>query len=192
MPAAALFDRALTEHIAVAEATRRTLAAPFAAMLRAWSDTIRGGGKLMFFGNGGSASDALHLAAELSVRFSKTRRALPAMALGAETAALTACANDFGYDRVFARQIESLGRPGDLALAISTSGRSPNIIEGLKTARAMGIAAAGLGGGDGGAMAGLAQPLILVPSTVTARIQELHITLGQMLCAGLEAELGLG
>jgi D-sedoheptulose 7-phosphate isomerase len=191
MTADEIFDNAFAEHIAVAEACRRSLRAPFAAMLRAWAQTIRGGGKIMFFGNGGSASDAQHLAAELSVRFMKDRRALAAMALGAETAALTACANDLGYERVFARLIEALGRPGDLVVAISTSGRSPNVIAGLQTARALGIGAAGLSGGDGGAMAGLADPLIIVPSRVTARIQEMHITLGQMLCGALEAELGL-
>jgi D-sedoheptulose 7-phosphate isomerase len=160
-------------------------------MLDAWTQTIRRGGKLMFFGNGGSASDAQHLAAELSVRFAKDRRALPALALGAETAALTACANDLGYERVFARQVEALGRPGDLAFAISTSGRSANVLEALRTARAMGLTAAGLTGGDGGAMKDLADPLIVVPSTVTARIQEMHITLGQTLCQALERELGL-
>jgi D-sedoheptulose 7-phosphate isomerase len=191
MAAADRFDDALAEHIALAEACRRSLHGSFGAMLRAWADTVRGGGKIMFFGNGGSASDAQHLAAELSVRFVSNRRALPAMALGAETAALTACANDLGYDRVFSRMIEALGRPGDLALAISTSGRSANVIEALKTARAMGLAAAGLTGGDGGAMKGLADPLIIVPSAVTARIQEMHITLGQILCGALEAELGL-
>jgi D-sedoheptulose 7-phosphate isomerase len=191
MPAADLFDRAFAEHIAVAESCRRTLGPAFEAMLAAWTRTVRGGGKLLLFGNGGSASDAQHLAAELSVRFDKDRRALPALALGAETAALTACANDFGYERVFARQIEAIGRPGDLALGISTSGRSANVIAALQTARAMGLTAAGLTGRDGGAMKGLADPLLVVPSDVTARIQEMHITIGQTLCAALEAELGL-
>jgi D-sedoheptulose 7-phosphate isomerase len=191
MPAADLFEQAFADHVALAETCRRTLGPAFAAMLDAWTQTIRRGGKLMFFGNGGSASDAQHLAAELSVRFAKDRRALPALALGAETAALTACANDLGYERVFARQVEALGRPGDLAFAISTSGRSANVLEALRTARAMGLTAAGLTGGDGGAMKGLADPLIVVPSTVTARIQEMHITLGQTLCQALERELGL-
>jgi D-sedoheptulose 7-phosphate isomerase len=186
-----LFDAALAEHLAVAEACRRELRAAFDAMLSAWASTIRGGGKIMFFGNGGSASDAQHLAAELSVRFHQNRRALPAMALGAETAALTACANDFGYERVFARMIEALGRPGDLALAISTSGRSANIIEALKTARSLGIATAGFTGREGGAMKDIADTLIIVPSNTTARIQEMHITLGQMLCESVERELGL-
>jgi D-sedoheptulose 7-phosphate isomerase len=191
MRPADLFDHAFAEHLAVAEACRSTLAPAFAAMLDAWTKAVRGGGKILFFGNGGSASDAQHLAAELSVRFSKNRRALPGLALGAETAALTACANDLGYERVFARQIEAIGKPGDLALGISTSGRSANVIEALKTARAMGLTAVGFTGGDGGAMTGLAEPLLIVPSTVTARIQEMHITLGQTLCAALEAELGL-
>ncbi|MBX6323327.1 MAG: D-sedoheptulose 7-phosphate isomerase [Rhodospirillaceae bacterium] len=191
MPPAALFEDALAEHIAVAERCRRTLGPAFAAMAETWARTVRGGGRILLFGNGGSAADAQHLAAELSVRFGADRPALPALALCADGVALTACANDLGYERVFARQIEALGRPGDLAVGLSTSGCSANVIEALKTARRLGLGAAGFTGGDGGAMAGLADPLILVPSTVTARIQEMHIAIGHALCAALEAELGL-
>src|SRR5581483_4395157 len=162
MPSTVAFEDALAEHVAVAEACRRTLGAAFAAMLAAWQRTVRGGGRLLFFGNGGSAADAAHLAAELSVRFGADRPALPALALGADTVALTACANDLGYERVFARQIEAVGRAGDLAVGLSTSGRSGNVIEALKTARRLGLGAAGFTGGDGGAMVGLADPLIVV------------------------------
>jgi D-sedoheptulose 7-phosphate isomerase len=104
---------------------------------------------------------------------------------------LTAGGNDLGFDRIFSRQIEALGRPGDIALGISTSGRSPNVILALETAKRMGLVAAALSGGDGGKLPGLADPLLIVPTKVTARIQEMHITLGQMLCAGLEQELRL-
>lgn len=150
-----------------------------------------GGGTLIFFGNGGSAADAQHLATELTVRYQSNRRAIAAIALTTDTSALTAAANDFGYETVFARQLEAIGRPGDLALGISTSGRSPNVVRALEVARERGLTAAALTGGDGGVLAGLADPLIVVPSHRTARIQEMHITLGQMLCGALEKELGL-
>jgi len=183
--------RAFTEHDEVFHATQRAVRGGFAALLERSTAAIEAGGKLLFFGNGGSAADAQHLATELTVRFSKDRAPLAAIALTTDTSALTAIGNDLGFDRLFARQIEALGRPGDLAIAISTSGRSANVIEGLKAAKTMGIAAAGLGGGDGGDMVGLADPLLIVPSTSTARIQEMHIMLGQMLCGALEVRLGL-
>jgi len=183
--------RAFTEHDEVFHATQRAVRDGFADLLERSTAAIEGGGKLMFFGNGGSAADAQHLATELTVRFSSDRRPMAALALTTDSSALTAIGNDFGFDRLFARQIEALGRPGDLAIAISTSGRSANVIAGLKAARAMDIATAALGGGDGGAMVGLANPLLIVPSTSTARIQEMHIMLGQMLCGALELRLGL-
>ena len=108
-----------------------------------------------------------------------------------DTSALTACGNDLGFDQLFARQIAAIGRSGDVALGISTSGQSPNILEAFRIAREMGIATVGLGGKGGGQMVGLADPLLIVPSDTTARIQEMHITLGQMLCGALEIELGL-
>ncbi len=186
-----LFDGEFGEHAGVVEATQRTLREPFAAMLEAWLRTIRRGGKIMFFGNGGSASDAQHLATELTIRYSVNRAPVAAVALSTDTSALTAAGNDLGFDRIFARQVEALGQPGDLALAISTSGRSPNIIAALTVAKAMGMTAAAFGGRDGGEMVGLADPLLIVPSNATARIQEMHITLGHMLCRALEIELGL-
>ena len=189
--ASAYFAREFAEHMEVAEATRSRLADGFAAMLAAWSKAIRDGGKIIFFGNGGSAADAQHLATELTVRFIKDRPAIAALALTTDTSALTAIGNDLGFDKVFARQIEALGKPGDVAVAISTSGTSPNIIEGLKAARAKGLLATALGGKGGGHMTGLADPLLVVPSDTTARIQEMHIALGQMLCGALEQDLGL-
>lgn len=186
-----LFDRELAEHRKVADAVQKELAAPFAAMRALWSKTIRGGGKILFFGNGGSAGDSQHLATELAIRYSRDRKAIAAIALTTDSSALTAAGNDLGFERIFARQIEAIGRPGDLALGITTSGRSPNVLVALKTARGMGIATAGLTGAGPHQLAELCDCLIAVPSTVTARIQEMHITLGQMLCAALETDLGL-
>ncbi len=187
----AFFLAEMDEHKDVVRASRVTLLPAFQAMLAAWTTSIRNGGKILFFGNGGSAGDAQHLATELSVRYKKDRKPIAALALTTDTSTLTGAGNDLGFERVFSRQIEALGKPGDIALAITTSGRSPNVIAALKMARAMGLVAAAFSGGDGGLLPGLAEPLILVPSTTTARIQELHITLGQMLCGALEIELGL-
>jgi D-sedoheptulose 7-phosphate isomerase len=184
---AAEFD----EHAAVADATRAALAAPFARLVEVSLTALRGGGKILFFGNGGSAADAQHLATELTVRYVRDRAPIAALALTTDSSALTAIGNDLGFDELFARQIEALGRRGDVALGISTSGRSRNVIRGLEAARAGGLVPAAFGGGDGGALKGLADPLLIVPSRTTARIQEMHITLGQMLCGALERELGL-
>jgi D-sedoheptulose 7-phosphate isomerase len=185
------FDSELDEHLAVAQATRAALRAPFARLVEVCAGALRDGGKLMFFGNGGSAADAQHLATELTVRYKSDRAAVAAIALTTDTSALTAIGNDFGFDQLFSRQIEALGVPGDVAIGISTSGRSPNIIRALETACGGGLVAAGFGGKDGGEMAEYADPLLIVPSDTTARIQEMHIMLGQMLCGALEIELGL-
>ncbi|MBM3542855.1 MAG: SIS domain-containing protein [Alphaproteobacteria bacterium] len=185
------FAREFDEHAAVADATRTALGTGFAAMLEAWVACIRGGGKILFFGNGGSAADAQHLATELTVRFIKDRPAIAALALTTDTSTLTAIGNDLGFDQAFARQIEALGKSGDVAVAISTSGKSPNILAGLKAAHAKGLVATALGGKGGGDMVGLADPLLVVPSDTTARIQEMHIAIGHMLCGALEIELGL-
>lgn len=188
---AAYYTSEFAEQRAVALATEQALAGPFAALLAACVKAVRGGGKIMFFGNGGSAADAQHLAAELTVRYRQSRAAIAAIALTTDTSAITAGGNDLGFAQIFARQIEALGRPGDVAIGISTSGKSPNVIAALKQARTMGIVTVAFGGQGGGDMTGLADHLLAVPSTVTARIQEMHITLGQMLCGALEIELGL-
>mgnify|MGYP003115595729 FL=1 len=191
MDLAAFFNSEMEQHAAVATATQRDLSAPFQALVTVAVKSLRNGGKLLFFGNGGSAADCQHLATELTVRYKTDRAPIAAIALTTDTSALTAGANDLGFEQVFARQIQALGKPGDVAVGISTSGQSPNVLEALRTARAGGLIAAGLSGRDGGQMAGLAEPLLIVPSDVTARIQEMHITLGQMLCGALEIELGL-
>ncbi len=185
------FAAEFAEHATVTAATEKALYEPFSRLLEISAMAIREGGKLLFFGNGGSASDAQHLATELTVRFSKNRKAIAAIALTTDTSALTAIGNDLGFDQLFARQVEALGKAGDVAIGISTSGRSPNVLLALKQARKMGLVAAAFGGKDGGEMKGLADPLLIVPSDRTARIQEMHITLGQMLCSALEQELGL-
>ena len=179
------------EHAAVVRASRTALLESFQAMLATWTACVRGGGKIMFFGNGGSAGDAQHLATELSVRYRKDRKPIAALALTIDTSTLTGAGNDLGFQYVFSRQVESLGKPGDVAVGISTSGRSTNVIEALTVARKTGLVAAAFSGGNAGLLQGLADPLIVVPSSNTARIQVMHIMLGQMLCGALEIELGL-
>ena len=185
------FDNEMSEHQAVAKHVFDSLGEDFLRMLACWKETVTNGGKIMMCGNGGSASDAQHLATELIVRYTKDRAPIAALALSTDTSALTAVGNDLGFDRLFARQIAALGKPGDMVVAISTSGQSPNIIAALEEARRMGLTAAGFGGRSGGNMVGLADPLIIAPSDTTARIQEMHILIGHMLCGALELELGL-
>ena len=185
------FKAEFAEHNDVARHTEAALSKALAKLVQACAISIRGGGKLMFFGNGGSAADAQHLATELTVRYKKDRAAIAAIALTTDSSALTAAGNDLGFEKIFARQIEALGRKGDVAVAISTSGKSANVIAGLKQAKAMGLVTAAFGANDGGSMPTYANHLLLVPSATTARIQEMHILLGQMLCGALEIELGL-
>ena len=191
MSAGSFFDSQFDEHAAVLAATRATLREPFLRLVEVCAQASRAGGTIVFFGNGGSAADAQHLAAELTVRYVRDRPAIAALALTTDSSVLTAIGNDFGFERLFARQVEAVCRPGDVCVGISTSGRSENVVQGLIAARARGCAAAGLLGGDGGRMAVLCDPALIVPSTVTARIQEMHILLGQMLCGALEQTLGL-
>ena len=183
------FDAAWAAHLAATEEARATLFPSFARLADAAIACLRAGGKLLFFGNGGSAADAQHIATELTIRFMADRPAIAALALTTDSSALTACGNDLGFEQIFARQIEALGRPGDLAIGISTSGHSPNILKGLEVATARGLVAAGLAGRDGGAMARLADPLVIAPGADTARIQEMHIILGHLLCAEIETAL---
>ncbi|TAL10127.1 MAG: SIS domain-containing protein [Nitrospirae bacterium] len=146
------------------------------------AETFRKGGKVLLFGNGGSATDASHLAAEFVGRYRRERAPLAALALSSDQAKLTCIANDYGYDEVFARQVQALGRKGDVAVGISTSGNSPNVLKGLQAARTLGLVTVAWTGGTGGKLAGLADHVFIVPSTVVARIQETHLTLGHVLC----------
>jgi D-sedoheptulose 7-phosphate isomerase len=141
------------------------------------------------FGNGGSAADAQHLTAELVGRFSVARRALPAIALTANQAVITAWSNDYDFADVFARQIDALGAPGDVALGISTSGKSPNVINAMKRARASGLHTIGLTGDGGGSMAGLSDVLLAVPILATPRVQEIHLVTYHAICAELERRI---
>jgi D-sedoheptulose 7-phosphate isomerase len=147
---------------------------------------LKKGGKLIVFGNGGSAGDAQHIAAELVGRFQKERPALPSIALTTNTSIITALANDFGYDTVFTRQLEALAKKGDIVLGISTSGKAKNVNLAIKEARKMGLKTIAFSGGDGGELAKLADKTIVVKSRITARIQEAHITIGHIICELIE------
>jgi len=150
---------------------------------------IRAGRKVLIAGNGGSAADAQHLATELVVRFTRDRAALPALALGTDSSMLTAIGNDIGFEQVFSRQIEAFGRAGDVFWALSTSGRSPNILAACKAARARRMTVLGFTGASGGSMPGLCDVLLRVPSTVTPLIQQVHMAVGHILCELAEEDL---
>ena len=186
----AFYEAEFDHHQSALDATREALMEPFSRLIGICAEAIRAGNKLALFGNGGSAADCQHIATELTVRYITDRDPIRAIALTTDTSALTAIANDYGFAAVFARQVEGLGRAGDVAIGISTSGNSANVIAGLEAAAAGGLTAAGLAGGDGGQMRVVAKPLLVVPSTVTARIQEAHITIGHALCQAIETEGG--
>ena len=150
---------------------------------------FREGHKILLFGNGGSATDAAHIAAEFVGRYKRERDPLPAIALATDIAAITCIANDYGFEELFARQVRAHGRKGDVAIAISTSGRSQNVILGIEAAREAGLTTVALTGGDGGNLAPIVDIAIVVPSTTTARIQECHITIGHVLCEYVDSKL---
>jgi len=152
-------------------------------------DCLKNKGKVILFGNGGSASDSQHIAAEFVGRFKKDREAMPAIALTANTSVLTSIANDYGYEAVFAKQIEALAGKNDVVIGISTSGKAKNVAAGIRQAKKMGIKTIALSGGDGGDLVKLADFSLLVPSAVTARIQEAHITIGHIICDIVEQTL---
>ena len=187
----AFYASEFDQHQAALDDTRAVLAEPFSRLIGVCADAVRAGHKLLFFGNGGSAGDCQHIATELAVRYITDRDPIAAIALTTDTSMLTAIANDWSFDDLFARQVNALGRPGDVAIAISTSGMSENVLRGLIMAANKGLVATGFSGRDGGGMVELCDPLLLVPSDITARIQEMHIILGHMLCGALEQELGL-
>jgi D-sedoheptulose 7-phosphate isomerase len=177
------------DHAAVLAETEAACLGELESLIEKAVACLAGGGKILFFGNGGSAADSQHLAAELSIRFVRNRRALAGLALTTDTSALTACANDFGFEHIFSRQIEALGRPGDVAIGFSTSGNSPNVLRGLATARECGLFAVAFTGASGGALREVADLLLAVPSGNTARIQEMHGLLGHAFCQELEERL---
>jgi D-sedoheptulose 7-phosphate isomerase len=186
----ALFERNLLQHrrlFAELDPLRAGLCEAAALM----ADTLHGGGRLLFFGNGGSASDSQHLAAEFNGRLKRERAPLAAMALNADTATITAIANDYGFEEVFARQIAAHARPGDCVVALSTSGESPNVLRGLVTASEQGVASVALLGRGGGRARALADLALVVPHDDSARIQEAHIFIGHTWCGQIESALGL-
>ena len=175
---AALAGRVAAEH-----------ADAIAAIVDRYEATLRGGGTLFFAGNGGSAADAQHLATEYVVRYQTNRPAMRAVALTTDTSLLTACANDMGFDEVFARQVEALAEPGDLLVLHSTSGESPNVIRAAQAARARSVAVVALLGRTGGQLKNLADLALIIPSDDTARIQELHLAIEHVICDLVENRL---
>ena len=167
----------------------RALAPAIAYASSTLAGCLGAGGQILFCGNGGSAADAQHLAAEFVGRFLKERRAFPAIALHTNTSALTALGNDYGFEAVFARQVEAYGRPGDALVAISTSGSSPNVLQAVETARRLGLVTLGLSGGSGGPLAEACDTCLTVPSASTPRVQEGHILIGHIICGLVEDAL---
>lgn len=181
--------RQLEESARVKRAFTDELVSRIAQLAEKTSASLRSGGKLVLFGNGGSASDAQHIAAELIVRLRTDRPGLPALALTTNASVLTAAGNDYGFDRIFSRQIESLVSSQDVLLALSTSGNSPNVLRGVDAGRNRGAFVAALTGETGGALAGKVDLLLNVPSRDPQRIQEAHITIGHIICGLIEGSL---
>lgn len=182
-----VIEKTIAEHQAVLELFREACAETVELIAGRCIESLREGGKVCFFGNGGSAADAQHLATEIVVRFTRNRSALPAIAFTTDTSILTACANDFGYDEVFARQVEGLCGPKDVVVGISTSGTSANVVRGLEAARDMGVSTVSFTGKDPRRCGELADFALCAPSGVTARIQECHLFAGHILCDLVES-----
>jgi D-sedoheptulose 7-phosphate isomerase len=178
---------AFTAHRQALDLAQKTLMPSLQMLIEDIVDTLNQGGKLLLCGNGGSAADCQHIAAEFTGRFLAERRGLAAIALTTDTSALTAIGNDYGFERIFDRQVEALARPGDVLLGISTSGNSPNVLSALELAASLKCKTWGFSGRDGGQMAQmLGMRNLTVPSSVTARSQEVHILLGHLLCEGVD------
>ena len=189
MDTAALIRDEIEESIACKQRVLDRLVPDIETAARWAVEALEGGRKLLLFGNGGSAADAQHIAGELVGRFLLQRKGIPAIALTTDTSILTAVANDLGFEQVFARQVEALGGPGDVALAISTSGNSPNLLAGIKQAKEQRLRVIGLLGRDGGAAAAEVDLALVVPGETSPRIQESHILIGHVLCRLIEEQL---
>jgi len=176
----------ILESIRVKEDILKNNVCDIIAITKTILECLKGGGKVILFGNGGSASDAQHIAAEFIGRFQKDRAALPAISLTTNTSTITALANDFGYEIVFSRQLEALGKKEDIAIGISTSGKAKNVNLAIKQAKKMGLKTIALTGGNGGELSKLADISLVVPSAITARIQEAHITVAHIICELIE------
>jgi len=181
-------EQEINEHIIVAE-QMHSLTDDIAKISSICINSIRSGGKILIFGNGGSAADAQHIAAELVGRYKSERKGLPAVALTTDTSALTSIGNDFGYDQIFQRQIEALAKPEDIVIGISTSGNSLNVISALKLSKKKGCKTIGLSGSDGGDMNKICDVNVVVPASDTPRIQEMHILIGHTMCHLIEQNM---
>lgn len=182
----------LEESILIKQAVAKSKIGEIESIAKLIISAYRRGGKVVLFGNGGSAADAQHIACELVGRFALKRRAFPAIALTTNASTLTAVANDYGYKAVFSRQVEALVKEKDVVVGISTSGDSPNVVEAIETAKMKGARTIGLTGGNGGRLAKVADLVLIVPSDSTPRIQEVHITVGHIVCELVEKELSSG
>ncbi len=185
------WDATRDAHIKIATEMFETQFEAFDQWVEAAVPAIKRGNKIIMFGNGGSAADSQHIVAEMSIKLHKERSPIAALSLSLDASAITACANDFGFEEIFSRQIRTLGYEGDIAVGLSTSGNSENVLKGLKKAKRMGMTTVGLTGATGGKMPELCDVLIKVPHTDPGRIQEMHITLGHMFVGVLEQKLGL-
>ena len=183
------FTEALRDLAATAERVATDLGPDLERAHRMVQETVQRGGTLLFCGNGGSAADAQHMATEYVVRYMRNRRAYPAIALTTDTSLLTAAGNDLGFEEVFARQVEALGRPGDLLVIHSTSGNSPNVLRAAEAAKARGVAVLAFSARDGGALRALADHSVVIPTTRTDRAQELHLCIEHIICDLVEATL---
>jgi len=183
------FESALNEHSALVLRVKAELLPNLQRAADMMIESMRSGNKAIFFGNGGSAADAQHLAAEFVGRFARERRGLPALALSVNTSSITAIGNDYGFEDIFVRQVEAFGHPGDVAVGLTTSGNSPNVVLALVRAKKLGLKTIAFSGRDGGKVAAAADLTLVVPHSSTPRIQEMHITLGHLLCEAVEATL---
>jgi D-sedoheptulose 7-phosphate isomerase len=184
-----LIEHFVTESLRVKSEFFQNNATLIADTAEKMAQALRDGRKILLFGNGGSAADAQHIASEFVGRYIPDRIPLPALSLATDSSALTALGNDYGYNAVFSRQVQALGNTGDIAIGISTSGNSPNVLEAMDVARTKGLLTIGFTGESGGKMNGRTDVLFRVPSGMTARIQETHITLGHVLCELIDREL---
>ena len=183
-----IIKQELNEHLTTLDATMKSIGSSLEVAANICIDSLKQGGKILLFGNGGSAADAQHIAAELVGRYKLERKGLSAIALSTDTSSLTAIANDYGYEHVFDRQIEALANPEDVAIGISTSGNSSNVINALQLAKNIGCKSIGLSGKSGGDMNKLCDVNLVIPANDTARIQEMHILVGHIICHLIELE----
>ena len=181
-----LIERVINEHLSTVKNMQQNCSQDIEKIATLCQGALQHGRTIFFCGNGGSAADSQHLAAEIVGRFLKERRGMPAVALTTDTSILTAVGNDYGYEQIFARQVQALVRPGDVVVGLSTSGNSPNVVAAVEVAKTMGAVTIGMTGGTGGKLAELCDACLVVPSNVTARIQEAHILVGHIICEILD------